>query len=375
MAGPDDTTMASAPAPIRVGLIGYGYAGKTFHAPLIRAVPALDLRVVGSRDPAKVRVDLPSLAVLTDPATVATSEDVDLVVIASPNDTHAPLAQIALEAGKHVVVDKPFTLDLAEARGLVALTRRQGRMLSVFHNRRWDSDYLSVRRAIAEGVIGKVRHFESHFDRFRPQVRDRWREGAGPGGGIWYDLGPHLVDQALQLFGLPDRVTANLARLRPGALSDDWAHVVLAYRDLRVVLQASMLVAGGSSRFVVHGEAGSLIKERSDIQEQQLLAGLAPGAPGWGEDPDGLAIHDGTGAVAHAPAVAGDQRRYYEGVARQLTQGAIEPSAALETLQVMACIEAALISARTGTSVAPALTAEERDVPGFAGDGAVSPRA
>ncbi|MCJ2059856.1 oxidoreductase [Methylobacterium sp. J-048] len=359
--------MASETAPIRVGLIGYGYSGKTFHAPLIRSVPALGLRVVGSRDPAKVRADLPGLVVVSDPAAVATAEGVDLVVIASPNDTHAPLARLALEAGKHVVVDKPFTLDLAEARGLVALARRHGRMLSVFHNRRWDSDFLSVRTAIADGVVGKVRHFESHFDRFRPQVRDRWREGAGPGGGIWYDLGPHLVDQAFQLFGLPERVTANLARLRPGARSDDWAHVVLEYPDLRAVLQASMLVAGGSPRFVVHGEAGSLVKQHLDIQEQQLLAGLAPGAPGWGADPDGLAIHDGTGAVTYAPAVAGDQRRYYEGVARQLTQGAIESSAALEALQVMACIEAALISARTGTSVALALTAEERD-------GSASPR-
>ncbi len=367
--------MASAPAPIRVGLIGYGYAGKTFHAPLIRAVPALDLRVVGSRDPAKVRSDLPGMTVIAEPATVAASDDVDLVVIASPNDTHAPLARLALQAGKHVVVDKPFTLDLAEARDLVALARRRGRMLSVFHNRRWDSDYLTVRAAIAEGRVGKVRHVESHFDRFRPQVRDRWREGAGPGGGIWYDLGPHLVDQALQLFGLPDRITANLARLRQGALSDDWAHVVLDYPDLRVVLQASMLVAGGSPRFLVHGEAGSLVKQRLDIQEQQLLAGLAPGAPGWGEDPDGIAIHDGTGAVTHAPAVAGDQRHYYAGVARQVAQGTIDHTVALEALQVMACIEAALISARTGTSVVPPLTPEERDLSGLAEDGAASPHA
>lgn len=366
--------MARATAPIRVGLIGYGYAGKTFHAPLIRAVPALDLRVVGSRDPAKVQADLPGLTVVADPGAVATSDDVDLVVIASPNDTHAPLARIALEAGKHVVVDKPFTLDLAEARGLVALARRHGRMLSVFHNRRWDSDYRTVRTAIADGRVGQVRHFESHVDRFRPQVRDRWREGAGPGGGIWYDLGPHLVDQALQLFGLPDRVTANLARLRRGALSDDWAHVVLDYADLRVVLQASMLVAGGSPRFLVHGEAGTLVKQRPDIQEQQLLAGLAPGAPGWGEDPDGIEIHDGTCVMTRAPALAGDQRKYYAGVARHLAQGAIDPTAALEALQVMACIEAALIAARTGTSVALPLTPEERDVSRFTRDGAASPR-
>lgn len=364
--------MANAPAPIRVGLIGYGYAGKTFHAPLIRAVPALDLRVVGSRDPAKVRADLPGLAVMADPAAVAASDGVDLVVIASPNDTHAPLARIAMEAGKHVVIDKPFTLDLAEARGLVALARRHGGKLSVFHNRRWDSDYLSVRKAIADGVVGKVRHFESHFDRFRPQVRDRWREGAGPGSGIWYDLGPHLVDQAFQLFGLPDRVSANLARLRPGALSDDWAHVVLDYPDLRVVLHTSMLVAGGSPRFVVHGEAGSLVKEHPDVQEQQLLAGMAPGAPGWGQDPDRIAIHDGRGGVKRLPALAGDQPRFYQDLAQGIAHGGVDQTPALDALQVMACIEAALISARTGTVVALPLAPEERHASQFAGDGAIS---
>ena len=352
--------MTRATPAIRVGLIGYGYAGRTFHAPLIRAVPGLDLRLIGSRDPARVAADLPDVAVAADPDAVATAEAVDLVVIAAPNDTHAPLARAALAAGKHVVVDKPFTLDLAEARALRAEARSRNRLLAVFHNRRWDSDFLTVRAALADGVIGSVRHFESHFDRFRPQVRDRWREGAGPGSGIWYDLGPHLLDQALLLFGLPERVTANLARLRPGAQADDWAHVVLDYSDLRVVLQASMLVAGGSPRFLVHGEAGSLIKHAPDPQEQQLLAGLSPGAPGWGVDPDDLAIHDGTGRVTPMPAVAGDQRRFYQGVAETIARGLIDDRAALEAVRVMACLEAAFTAARTGTSVGLSLAPDEQ---------------
>ena len=353
-------TGVSPDAAIRVGLIGYGYAGRTFHAPLIRAVPGLDLRLIGSRDPARVAADLPGVAVIADPYAVATAEAVDLVVIATPNDTHAPLARAALAAGKHVVVDKPFTLDLAEARALRTEAGRRNRLLAVFHNRRWDSDFLTVRAAIADGLIGPVRHWESHFDRFRPQVRDRWREGAGPGGGIWYDLGPHLLDQALLLFGLPERVTANLARLRPGARADDWAHVVLDYPDLRVVLHASMLVAGGSPRFLAHGEAGSLIKRGADRQEQQLLAGLAPGAPGWGVDPDDLELHDGTGRVTHRPAVAGDQRRFYRGVAASIAQGAIDDTAALAAVRVMACLEAAFTSARTGASVALPLAPDEQ---------------
>ncbi|MCJ2137717.1 oxidoreductase [Methylobacterium sp. J-026] len=353
-------TGVSPAAAIRVGLIGYGYAGRTFHAPLIRAVAGLDLRMVGSRDPTRVEADLPGLAVVADPVAVATAAAVDLVVIATPNDTHAPLARAALAAGKHVVVDKPFTLDLAEARALRDAARRRGRLLAVFHNRRWDSDVLTVGRAIAGGVIGPVRHFESHLDRFRPQVRDRWREGDGPGSGIWYDLGPHLLDQALLLFGLPDRVTAALARLRPGARSDDWAHVVLDYPGLRVVLHASMLVAGGSPRFRVHGEAGSLIKHGPDLQERQLLAGLAPGAPGWGADPDALEIHDGAGRVTRVPAVAGDQRRFYQGVAETIARGPVDDAAALEAVRVMACLEAALTSARTGASVGLALAPDER---------------
>jgi predicted dehydrogenase len=353
-------TGSSAAAPIRVGLIGYGYAGRTFHAPLIGSAPGLILRRIASRDPARVAADLPDVTVVADPVAVATADAVDLVVIATPNDTHAPLAQAALAAGKHVVIDKPLTLDLAEARALRAAARSRGRLLTVFHNRRWDSDFLTVRAAIAAGVVGPVRHCESHFDRFRPEVRDRWREGAGPGSGIWYDLGPHLVDQALQLFGLPERVTANLTRLRPGACADDWAHVVLDYPGLRVVLHASMLVAGGSPRFLVHGEAGSLIKRGPDPQEQQLLAGLDPGAPGWGADPDGLEIHDGSGRVTHSPAVPGDQRRFYQGVAEAIALGPVDDTAALEAVRVMACLEAAFTSARTGASVGLPLTPDER---------------
>lgn len=148
--------------------------------------------------------------------------DIDLVVIATPNDTHFPLAKAALEAGKHVVVDKPFTVTLSQARELESLAKHCGRVLSVFHNRRWDSDFLTVRALINEGQLGEVCYFESHFDRFRPQVRQRWREQGGPGSGIWYDLGPHLLDQAVVLFGLPVSITVDLAQLRPGAQSTDY---------------------------------------------------------------------------------------------------------------------------------------------------------
>ncbi|VTN08481.1 Uncharacterized oxidoreductase ydgJ [Raoultella terrigena] len=204
-----------------------GFVGKTFHAPLIRSIDGLKLAVVSSRDEEKVkarhsRCDRHRLTRRGDPASGYRSRGDCL-----PNATHAPLAKLALNAGKHVVVDKPFTLDMQEARELIALAQEKQLLLSVFHNRRWDSDFLGIKQVIEQGLIGNVKHFESHFDRFRPEVRVRWREQNVPGSGLWFDLGPHLIDQALQLFGLPQSVQGNIATLRQGAEINDWAHVVL----------------------------------------------------------------------------------------------------------------------------------------------------
>lgn len=358
----------SADSPIRVALIGYGYAGKTFHAPLIASVPGLRLACIASSRPDDVHADLPDAEVVAEPLQATVRDDIDLVVIAAPNAQHAPLAAAALRAGKHVVVDKPFTLTLAEARELRALAKRHGRLLSVFHNRRWDSDFLGVRQVIDAGRIGEVVHFESHIDRFRPQVRARWRESAQPGAGIWFDLGPHLIDQALQLFGLPQTVQAGLAALRPGALSDDWAHVVLNYETRRVVLHASMLVAGGSMRFVAHGTHGSVVKPRIDPQETQMLAGMKPGDAGWGKDDDALLLYPGDAPVQTIPSPRGDQRLYYAGIRDAIRSVAPSPVTDAQALAVMAVLEAGVESARTGRVVAPSLDDEERESFGQAND-------
>lgn len=336
--------------PIRVGLIGLGYAGRTFHVPLIGATEGMAITAVASSQPDVAAAMLPEAAVVGTAAELATRDDLDLIVVASPNDSHAPLALAALNAGKHVVVEKPFALSVEEARAVAEAAARVERLLAVFHNRRWDSDFLSVRAAIESGAIGDVVHFESHFDRFRSAVRDRWRERAGGGGGIWYDLGPHLIDQALLLFGMPKRVGASLAALRPGALADDWAHVVLHYPDKRIVLHASMLVAGGSARFTVHGTGGSLVKQRGDQQEAQLLAGMVPGAPGWGEDDDPLMLHDGEGARA-MPLVPGDQRQFYRALAAAIRGEGPNPVLPEQALGVMAVIEAAIRSADEGRTM------------------------
>lgn len=345
---------------LRVGLVGYGYAGKTFHAPLIRAVEGLDLVAVVSGQADKVRADLAEVAVYPTLDGLLEQGQVDLIVIATPNDTHAPLARIALAAGKHVVIDKPFALDMDEARDLIVRAQTGGLLLSVFHNRRWDSDYLSVKAAIEAGAIGRVAHFESRYERFRPLVRDRWRERGGRGSGLWFDLGPHLVDQALQLFGLPERVSADLAALRDGAHTDDWAHVRLVYPDKRVVIQCGMLSAGGAPRFLVNGTQGSLRESALDQQEAQLVSGMQPGQAGWGIDSDPLIRFDAEGQSHATPAVAGDQRRFYAAIAATLRGEAPVSVRPIECLAVMAVIEAAFASSESGTSQGLPLTAQER---------------
>lgn len=348
-----------AAAPVSTALLGYGFAGKTFHAPLIGAEPGLALTLVVSRDAAKVHADLPQTEVLARAEDAFAREDIELIVIAGPNETHYPLAKAALRAGKHVVVDKPFTLTLAEARELLPLAEARQRLLSVFQNRRWDSDFLSLRALMSEGRLGEILHFESHFDRYRPKVRQRWRESREPGGGIWYDLGPHLVDQALSLFGLPQQVRASFATQRAGAVIDDWAHVILEYDRLRVLLHASMLVAGGARRFVVHGEHGSWIKHGADRQEAQLLSGLEPGGAGWGIDDDPGQFHDGSGAVQSIPAAAGDYRHYYRGIHDTLRHGAPNPVPAAQALATMAVIETAIASSVQRQAIPLPLTALE----------------
>ncbi len=332
---------------IGVGIVGNGMATRVFHAPFIRSVPSLDLRAVVSRR-ADAPPPLPDVALVGDFEAVLADPAIDLIVIATPSGTHADLARRALSSGKHVVVEKPFALDLAEAQSMVDLAKARGRILAVFHNRRWDSDFLAVKAAIEAGLIGPVVHFESHFDRFRPAPRDRWREDGGAGSGIWYDLGPHLVDQALLLFGNPVAVSADLAALRPGGRADDWAHVTLHYSDKRVILHASMCVAGGSPRFVVHGLAGSLIKQRADPQEAQSIAGLTPAAPEWGVDPDPLRRWDGQGGEYLSVAPRGCQPRFYAQMADACLGRAAPPTTPAQILAVQTVLDAAITAARSG---------------------------
>ena len=336
---------------IRVGLVGYGMAGRVFHGPLIAAVPGIAIAKVASGKPEAVRADLGDVSIMPTAQALIADAEIDLVVVATPTATHAALAIAALQAGKHVVVEKPFATSLAEAREVVAVAKAQDRRLWVFHNRRWDGDYVGVKAAIEKGAIGRVVHFEATYDRYRPHVIDRWREDGSPGSGLWFDLAPHLVDQALQLFGAPRAVTAEMAALRYGGRADDWALVTLRYPDKRVVLDVSLLAIGAAPRFRIHGTEGSLIKHAIDPQEAQIVASLRPGDAGYGLDPDPLVTIASDGSRSESPVPRGCQQAFYGSIVDALNHSRAGPNTADEALTVQAVIDAAYRSAREGRVV------------------------
>src|SRR6201991_4786421 len=303
--------------PISTGLIGYGTAGAFFHAPLIAAAEGLRLSAIGRRRSGAIRRDFSQGEGKEDPQALLADPAIQLVGIATPNETHAPLARAALEAGKHVVVDKPFTLNAAEAEVLIGLADQVGRKLSVFQNRRWDNDFLTVRRLVEDGRLGDIAYYEAHFDRFRPEIKQGWRETDVPGSGLLYDLGAHLIDQALVLFGMPRAITADVARQRAAAQADDYFHLVLDYGHRRAVLHASVLVRDPGPRYLVHGDGGSFVKYGIDGQEAALRDGRRPGSEGWGEDDPTLfgrfTAADGTATTIDT--LPGRYTSFYEGVA------------------------------------------------------------
>jgi predicted dehydrogenase len=338
-----------------VALLGYGFAGKILHAPLIRSVPGLELNTVVSSRRDEVQRDLPGVHATEGMDDVFADPKVDLVVIATPNTTHFDLARRALLSGKHVVVDKPFTTTLAEAEELVRLAHDRACLLSVFHNRRWDADFLTVRSVIGSGELGRIAHLESHYDRYRPTVVSRWRETPGPGSGIWFDLGSHLADQALAMFGMPEAVFADMAMLRDGALAVDYFHVLLRYARLRVVLHGSNLVAEKVRRFEVHGVKGSYVKTGMDTQESALKRGERPGCPDWGVDPEDGTLtmwNDGAPQARVCPTLPGNYPAYYEGIRGAVCDGTANPVTGEQAVGVMRVLELACKSAAEGRELA-----------------------
>jgi scyllo-inositol 2-dehydrogenase (NADP+) len=273
---------------IDVGLIGFGLAGRAFHAQVIRAVPGLRLAAILQRTGNQAQKQYPDVQIVRTMGELFSMSSIRLVVIATPNDTHFEFARQCLEAGRHVLVDKPFTTTLQEAVLLAALAKEKGRIITVYQNRRYDGDFQTVRELCASGMLGRIVRFETSYDRYRPNLKPgAWRETVRAGSGILFDIAPHLIDHALLLFGLPQAVTADVRAEREGALADDAFDITLHYpKQLRAVLRSSILAAAPRPRFVVLGTGGAFVKQSFDPQENNLRHGTIPINSAWGAEPE-----------------------------------------------------------------------------------------
>jgi predicted dehydrogenase len=338
---------------IKTAIIGYGFSATTFHLPFILHLPPFRFTAVSTSRGELVREQHPDVAVYADAETLLADCDADLVIITAPNDVHYALAKRALQQGKHVVLEKPFVTRVEQGEELIALARQQQRVLSVYHNRRWDGDFLTVQKLIAEGRLGAVHYFESHFDRFRPEVRQRWRESAVEGGGILFDLAPHLLDQALQLFGLPTAITAQVHTLRPQAEVDDFFHLTLHYPERLAVLRSSPFCASPNLRFEVQGTAGSYVKHGLDPQEDRLKAGLLPVTANWAHE---TSEQYGQLYTADGPTPltteTGGYQHYFQQLAQAILAGGDVPVSAEQALCSIRLIQLALQSSASGQTIA-----------------------
>jgi scyllo-inositol 2-dehydrogenase (NADP+) len=299
---------------LNVGLVGFGFAGKVFHAPVIRAVQGLRLTTIvqrhGTPDPLYADVEF------VRSVDELLNRPIDLVVVATPNTSHHPIAKQCLLAGRHVVVDKPFTTTMTEAEDLVETAAREQRIVTVYQDRRYTGDFVTVLKVVTEGAVGRVVTFESHFDRFRPERKpNAWREEELPGSGVWFDIGPHLFDQALLLFGIPDAIGADIRVDREVSVVDDAFDVTLHYANVRALLRASMLAQPLGPTWIVHGTKGTFIKYGMDPQEGALKEGRTPAEPDWDAEPaelyGKLVTPEGTRVV---PTLRSSFAHYYENV-------------------------------------------------------------
>ena len=330
---------------IEVGLIGFGLAGRAFHAPVIRAVPGLHLAAILQRTGTEAAEEYPDVRIVRSLDELLSISEIRLIVIATPNETHYSFARQCLEAGRDVVVDKPFTTTLEEAVSLVQFAKDANRLLTVYQNRRYDGDFQAVRQLLEVGTLGRIVRFETSYDRFRPQLKPgAWREAARPGSGILFDIAPHLIDHALVLFGLPEAVTADVRAERENAAADDAFDITLHYSNgMRAVLRSSILAAAPRPRFVLFGTQASFVKQTFDPQEANLRRGFIPKDTAWGAEPE-----ENWGVLTvpsrdlferrRIPPANCDYRDYYSNV-RDVILGraslAVTPERALEVMRLL----------------------------------------
>lgn len=339
----------------RVGLLGWGNAGRFFHAPLIHAVPGLDLATIVTSRPG-VQEQYPGVRIATTVDSVLNDATIDLVVVATPHKLHAPHAQAALAAGKHVVVEKPLATSAAEAEALIAETRAANRLLAAYHNRRWDGDFMTVQKLVASGLLGDLYAYESHWPLYRPTLRGVWRENPDDLGGVLYDLGPHMIDQVLVLFGKPQSVCAEIATHRAGCRVDDFFRLHLCFPSgLSATLVVDMMAPISGPRFHLRGTQGSFEKRGLDPQEAALRAGKTPAGEDWGVEPPvawgRLCVGDLAGLAfdGQIATMPGDYRQFYRGVYEALRGDGPPPVDPEDAALQLRIIEAALESARSGS--------------------------
>jgi scyllo-inositol 2-dehydrogenase (NADP+) len=335
---------------INTALLSFGMSGRVFHAPFIHLHPGFALVGSWERSTKAIEQAYPGTTSYPSLEAVLADDDLQLVIVNTPTITHYPYAKQALLAGKDVVVEKAFTTTLAEAEELQALAEKLGRKISVYQNRRWDSDFKTVQQVKQQNLLGDIIDAEIHFDRYKAELSPKLhKEVPQPGAGTLNDLGPHVIDQALCLFGMPDALFADVRSTRPQSQVDDWFDIQLFYPRLRVRLRAGLLMREPAAGFILHGTKGSFIKSRADVQEAELQAGKIPGGANWGIEPEsewGLLHTEKNGSIIreHIPTLQGNYYDYYDAVYKAITADTLMPVTAGDGIRVMRIIEAAVQS-------------------------------
>lgn len=332
---------------ITVGLASFGMSGRVFHAPLLAHRQNFILTHIIQRSSDLAKTIYPHIHIGRSYDELLDNSDIDLIIVNTPDHTHFDFARRALDHGKHVVVEKPFTQSVEQARILIALAKEKGKNLSVFHNRRWDGDYLTVKRLLQEKKLGRLVEFISHFDRFRPVIHNTsWKEQSQSGAGLLYNLGSHMIDQALHLFGMPKAVTAHLEIIREKAEVDDWFELRLHYPDVLVRLNSSTLACSAGPRYTLHGTEGSFIKSGIDPQEEDMKKGTIPNGTQWGVESEvwwGILhrVENDIQIKEKIPTIPGNYPAFYDSLWNSLTNGSEPPVTGMDGLRNLIIIEAA----------------------------------
>lgn len=330
--------------PVSTALLSYGMSGSVFHAPLLMAHPGFELSHIVQRHEKSIPGELQQARILRSVDEVFRDKGVELIIVNTPNETHVEFASRALEAGKHVVVEKPFTVTVAEADQLIVLAKRKNKILTVFQNRRWDGDFMTVKQVVEKSLVGKIVEFEAHYDRYRTYVESNsWKEEPTPGVGIIYNLGSHMLDQIIVLFGMPMEVDARMGIQRPGGKVEDYYDIRMRYPDFHVIVKSSYLVREEGPRYTLHGVDGSFVKYGIDPQEQALKEKKNPGSEGWGREPEEtwgklnttLAQQHFVGRLETVP---GNYLHFYENVYGAIREGKsleVKPEQSRQVIQLI----------------------------------------